>query len=40
MKKEGSYQIMTKPVRTDRIDKLYKYITSFKSGICVERQSI
>lgn len=37
MKKDGSYQIMTKPIRTDRIDRLYKYITSFKSGICVER---
>ena len=32
-----SYQISTKPIRTERIDKLQKYITSSKYGICVER---
>lgn len=32
-----SYQIRTQPIRTERIENLYKYITSFKSGICVER---
>lgn len=32
-----SYQISTEPVRTKRIDHLYQYITSFGSGICVER---
>lgn len=37
MKQDGSYQIMTQPIRTERIDNLYKYIKSFKSGICVER---
>jgi formate C-acetyltransferase len=32
-----SYQIDTKPVRTERIDNLYKYVTSFEYGICPER---
>ena len=32
-----SYQISTKPKRTERIDRLQKYITSSKYGICVER---
>ena len=32
-----SYQISTQPVRTKRIDELYRYITSSKYGICVER---
>lgn len=37
MKVKDSYQISTDPVRTERIDALYKYITSSKYGICVER---
>lgn len=32
-----SYQISTEPVRSERIDKLHKYITSSKYGVCVER---
>ena len=32
-----SFQILTKPDRTERIDRLYQYITSFKYGICTER---
>ena len=34
---KDSYQISTKPVRTERIEKLHSYVTSFKYGICVER---
>ncbi|MCI7094146.1 MAG: hypothetical protein MR940_10235 [Lachnospiraceae bacterium] len=37
VKVSDSYQIQTKPVRTERIDKLHKYIVSSKYGICVER---
>ncbi|MCI8737276.1 MAG: hypothetical protein HFI11_09930, partial [Lachnospiraceae bacterium] len=37
MKVKDSYQISTQPVRTERIDRLYQYITSFAYGICVER---
>ena len=33
----SSYQIVTKPERSERIEKLYQYIRSFKAGICVER---
>ena len=29
-----SYQISTEPVRSERIDKLHKYITSSKYGDC------
>ena len=32
-----SYQVSTKPERTERIDRLYKYVTDSKYGICVER---
>lgn len=32
-----SYQIVTKPQRSERIENLYQYIKSFKAGICVER---
>ncbi|MBU9729176.1 pyruvate formate lyase family protein, partial [Diplocloster modestus] len=32
-----SYQISTEPVRSERIDKLQKYITASKYGVCVER---
>ncbi|WP_343250686.1 pyruvate formate lyase family protein [Diplocloster hominis] len=34
---KDSYQISTEPVRTERIDRLHRYITSSKYGICVER---
>ena len=37
MEENLSYQISTKPVRSKRIDELYRYITSFESGICIER---
>lgn len=37
MKEIDSFQIGTQPVRTERIDKLYKYVTSFEYGICAER---
>jgi len=33
----NSFQIDTQPVRTERIDKLHKYVTSFDYGICTER---
>lgn len=33
----SSFQILTKPDRTDRIDNLFRYITSFKCGVCTER---
>ncbi len=32
-----SFQIDTQPVRTERIDKLHKYVTSFEYAICTER---
>ena len=32
-----SYQVSTQPVRTARIDGLYRYITASKYGICIER---
>lgn len=31
------FQILVKPQRSDRIEALYRYITSFKPGICTER---
>ena len=34
---KDSYQISTEPVRSERIDKLHKFITSSAYGICVER---
>ncbi|WP_070042904.1 glycyl radical protein [Robinsoniella peoriensis] len=37
MERFNSYQLDTKPVRTKRIERLYQYIKSFQSGICVER---
>ena len=37
MEENLSYQISTKPVRSKRIDELFRYITSFESGICIER---
>lgn len=37
MQEINSYQMDTKPIRTDRIDKLHKYVTSFEYGICAER---
>ncbi len=37
MESISSYQIVTKPERSERIEKLYQYIRSFKAGICVER---
>lgn len=33
----GSFQIDTQPVRSERIDRLHKYVTSFAYGICPER---
>ena len=37
MSATDSYQISTKPVRTKRIEELYKHITGSRYGICVER---
>ncbi len=37
MSSSESYQISTKPERTERINNLYNHVTSFKYGICVER---
>lgn len=32
-----SYQLVTKPDRTPRIEKLFQYIRSFKPAVCIER---
>ncbi len=37
MSEMNSFQIEMEPVRSERIDKLHKYVTSFRYGICVER---
>lgn len=34
------YQISEQPQRTQRIDRLYKYITSFTPGVCTERAAL
>ncbi len=37
MESVASFQMTTKPERSERIENLYRYITSFRYGICVER---
>lgn len=37
MENMNSFQIDTKPIRSERIDRLHKYITSFDYGICTQR---
>lgn len=37
MREINSFQIDTKPVRTERIENLHRYVTSFAYGICAER---
>lgn len=37
MQSVASFQMTTKPERSERIENLYRYITSFRYGICVER---
>lgn len=40
MESIASYQIVTKPVRSEKIENLYQYIKSFKPGICMDRAYI